>query len=192
MGALPPRSGHRGLVGRIRDAPERRYSAPAAPVDERGFPIVDAVAQARYLTSRGVPADRLLLEASSFDTIGNAFFSRVLHAEPRRLRRLLIITSDFHMPRTEMIFRWVYSLPPVPAPWALSFDAVADPRMDRPLLGARLEKEEQSMEALSPLIARMETLQQFHQWMFSEHVAYSASGLLQPRPRLDAALADSY
>jgi len=80
------------------------------PLDEHGFPIFESVAAASYLADHGIAPERILVEATSYDTIGNAYFSRVIHVDPAGFRRLLIITSAFHMPRTEAVFRWVYGL----------------------------------------------------------------------------------
>jgi uncharacterized SAM-binding protein YcdF (DUF218 family) len=44
------------------------------PVDVRRFPTFESVAAARYLMGRGIPAERILTETQSYDTIGNAFF----------------------------------------------------------------------------------------------------------------------
>jgi uncharacterized SAM-binding protein YcdF (DUF218 family) len=67
----------------------------APPRDKDGFPIDESLAGARYLIARGVPKDRVLFETTSFDTIGNALFSRLIHIEPLKLVRLLVITSNF-------------------------------------------------------------------------------------------------
>ena len=56
----------------------------APPLDERGFPIDESTASAMYLLDRGVPEDRILTETASLDTIGNAYFSRVIHIDPWR------------------------------------------------------------------------------------------------------------
>ena len=77
------------------------------PLDERGFPIFESIAAARYLVQRGVDAGKILTETSSYDTLGNAYFSRVIHVQPRDFKRLLVITSAFHMARTESIFMGV-------------------------------------------------------------------------------------
>ena len=81
------------------------------PLDGDGFPVDEAAASASYLVARGVEAHRVLLESWSLDTIGNAAFARLMHADLRGWRRLLVITSAFHMPRTRAIFEWVFSLP---------------------------------------------------------------------------------
>jgi hypothetical protein len=143
------------------------------PLDPRGFPITEARAGAAYLLARGIDPARILLEESSYDTVGNAYFSRVIHAIPRDFRRILVITSDFHMPRTEAAFRWVYSLDP-PA-CAVDFDPVPNAGIDPAALAARLARERASLAALHPLIARIRTLAEMHAWMFTEHAAYAAA-----------------
>ena len=45
------------------------------------------------------PAD-ILEENLALDTIGNAFFARTDHCSLAGWKRLLIITSEFHMDRT--------------------------------------------------------------------------------------------
>ena len=42
------------------------------PVDENGFPIFESAAGARYLMQAGIPAEQILTETNSYDTIGNA------------------------------------------------------------------------------------------------------------------------
>lgn len=123
---------------------------------------------------RGVAADRILVETHSYDTIGNAFFSRVVHTDPAGLRRLLIITSDFHAARCEAAFRWIYGLEPKAYSYELSFEPVCDPDMAAPVLAKRREKERKSLEDLLKVAARIRTMRDCHRWLFSEHGAYSA------------------
>lgn len=143
------------------------------PLDSKGFPIFESAAAAKYLVQRGLDPKRILIETSSYDTIGNAFFSRVIHVDPRGLRKLLIITSDFHMPRTQVIFSWVYSLD-VPTNWyELYFESVSDEGIDAEILSARIQKERESLAHLLQIKEKINTLRQFHEWLFGEHAAYS-------------------
>ena len=82
------------------------------PLDSTGFPIDESFASAAYLLDKGVEQRRVLLESWSLDTIGNAAFARLMHADLRGWRRILVVTSASHMPRTRAIFEWVFSLPP--------------------------------------------------------------------------------
>jgi uncharacterized SAM-binding protein YcdF (DUF218 family) len=157
------------------------------PLDGRGFPILEARAGADYLVRRGVDPRRIAIEESSYDTIGNAYFSRVIHAIPRGFRRILVITSAFHMPRTEAIFRWVYGLDgPGPA-CSLDFDPVADAGIDPDALAARASKERMSLESFHALAAGIATLAELHAWIFAEHSAYAA-GSRTPAAAVDPRL----
>lgn len=49
-------------------------------------------------------------EVSSFDTVGNAYFSLCIHAVPMAWRHLAVVTSDFHMPRSRALFADIYRL----------------------------------------------------------------------------------
>jgi DUF218 domain len=145
------------------------------PVDASGFPIFESVAAAGYLMERGIPPEKILTETCSYDTVGNAFFSRVIHAEPGRMQRLLVIASDFHLPRAEAAFRWVYSLAPRAVPYELGFEGVSDPDMDAAVLQARQCRERERLDALADVIAKIRTMAEFHRWFFTEHDAYNAA-----------------
>jgi uncharacterized SAM-binding protein YcdF (DUF218 family) len=145
------------------------------PVDGDGFPIFESVAAARYLVSAGVPADRILVETCSYDTVGNAFFSRVIHADPLGLRRLLVITSDFHVARAQAVFEWVYGLTPQAAAYEMDFAGVADPAMDTAILRERQKRERASLEALAALTPNIRSMRDFHRWLFTEHSAYRST-----------------
>jgi len=73
-----------------------------------GYQVTEAGAMAQYLIGRNIPADKILLECLSEDTIQNAYFSRVLHIDPMGVNRFTIVTSTFHMERSRCIFEWVF------------------------------------------------------------------------------------
>lgn len=162
------------------------------PLDDRGFPVFEAVAGAQYLARAGVPLDRILTETCSYDTIGNAYFSRILHTDPMKLRRLLVITSDYHLPRTQAAFTWIYRLTPVTLPYELHFRGVADEQMEEAILKARQEKERKGLQALNGLAHRLTTLEDFHRWLFTEHRAYAAARPAFAEQKLDNGLLSSY
>jgi hypothetical protein len=149
------------------------------PLDARGRPIFESVAGARWLRESGYPDRLLFTEAASWDTVGNAYFARTLHTDPAGWRRLAVITSEFHMPRTEAIFRWVFgassgeTLPRVG--YALEFIAVPDCGMAPDALMARREKEAESLARLPDLTAKLPSLPKIHRWLFTEHRAYAAA-----------------
>ncbi|MFN7995741.1 MAG: YdcF family protein [Bryobacteraceae bacterium] len=162
------------------------------PLDEHGFPILESVAAARYLIDVGIPAERILTETCSLDTVGNAYFSRVIHVEPQRLQHLLVITSDFHMPRTRAAFEWIYGLTPRPLDYILEFEAVSDAGMPPELLRARERKEQQSLDTMMPFTRRITTMQECHNWLFTEHGAYRAAAGGSGSRTLDTRTTETY
>jgi hypothetical protein len=149
------------------------------PLDEDGFPIFESRVGADYLIEKGVEPRWILCETASYDTIGNAYFSRVFHVDPRAFKHLLIITSASHMPRAKAIFQWVYGLksPFGQNDYTLVFEEVPDRGMDEELLQLRIQKEKKDLENVSRLKEKIRTFEDFHQWLFTEHGAYSASVL---------------
>lgn len=67
--------------------------------------VTEAAAMAAFARSRGVPADALLLEEESRDTLGNAYFTRELYLEPNGWKSIRVVTSDFHLSRAAWVFR---------------------------------------------------------------------------------------
>ncbi len=146
------------------------------PLDEDGFPIFESRAAAVYLIEHGADPGRILIESASYDTIGNAYFSRVMHVGPGQFRRLLVITSAFHAPRTEAVFRWVYSLD-VPDGWfIMDFKTVPDTDMPEEVSRERAAREAVSLGKVMKLQRKILTLTQLHEWIFTEHDAYRAGG----------------
>lgn len=143
------------------------------PLDGEGFPILESVAAGKFLLSQGIEGDRILPEAISLDTIGNAYFARVQHTDPLHLRRLHVITSDFHRPRTQAIFEWIFALSPPADPYRLTFESVPDEGLDAAALGARRDRERASLQKVEALRSRLQTLPAVHRWLYHEHGAYA-------------------
>lgn len=166
------------------------------PRDAAGYAVDEAAASARYLMDRGVATSRVLLEAWSLDTIGNAAFARLFHAELGGWRSCLVITSALHMPRTRAIFEWVFSLPPRRGrPVKLAYEAVADEAALPPgAADARRRKEADALAEFRQTAAAVGSLAELHAFLFTRHAAYSAAGRASPHTAAEAkgALLGSY
>lgn len=162
------------------------------PLDAEGFPILESVAAAQYLRERGIPPERLITETISYDTVGNAFFSRILHVDIRGWQKLLVIASDFHLPRVEALFNWVYRLTPAHGSYELQYECVADPEMDAGVLEARQQQEQRRLETIRPITDKIKNLREFHHWLFTEHEAYNSTRSAFGRGRVPAAALESY
>jgi uncharacterized SAM-binding protein YcdF (DUF218 family) len=160
------------------------------PLDAGGRPILESVAGIEYLLRRGYSRERLLAETASYDTVGNAYFCRAIHTDPANLRRLAVVTSEFHMPRTEAVFRWVFGALPSEA-YRLTFVATPDTGMPAALRDSRAVRERSSLQKLQALTRQCRTLAAIHGWLFREHDAYAAG---QPRGRqaAEGILLESY
>ena len=159
------------------------------PLNPNGFPILESAASASYLLKQGLSPDQLLIETCSYDTIGNAYFSRMVHAEPGKLSRLLVITSEFHLARTKAAFEWVYGLSPLPFPFQLEFIAAPNQGLEDQALEARRKREKSSLEKLLETREKITTLAALHHWLHTEHSAYNSSGA---EGRARGSVLDSY
>lgn len=144
------------------------------PLTAEGYPVLESVAGAAYLLSRGVAGRRIQVETASYDTIGNAYYARLLHADPAGWKRVAVITSEFHMPRTRAIFEWVFGMSPKTC--RLEFYATANDGLAIPLLERRAAKEAEALELLGSVIPLIGDLRSLHAWLHTEHRAYTAEG----------------
>jgi hypothetical protein len=115
----------------------------------------------------------ILPEAISYDTIGNALFTRLLHTDSLGLRRLHVISSEFHLPRCRAIFDWVYSLSA--SDYSLTYESTPDVGISLEGLEARRAKEGAGIERVQILRTKILSLTDLHRWVYSEHDAYRAS-----------------
>jgi len=148
------------------------------PLNKDGFSIFESHAAGNYLVSKGTHPQQILTEISSYDTIGNAYFSRLLFSDPLQFDRLLVITSEFHMQRIQAAFEWIYGLTPLPVEYQLRFETVPDKGLSPQVLETRTAREKKNLEKMRKTQMDITTLDAFHSWLYSEHSAYSVS----PRP----------
>jgi len=157
------------------------FHKPPCTADD-GYPVDEATSSANYLIGKGVNSSRILLEGWSLDTIGNAYGARQLICEPMRLRRLLIITSEFHMRRTRLLFDWIFSLPTVEggvSNFHVRYLSVPNNHLTEEEVSARVAREERSASVLvEQRINMLRNLSQVARFVFLDHKAYMAK-----RPR---------
>lgn len=156
----------------LRYRPRFWIALSAATPHRPPRPKFESQAGAEYLVAHGAPASQVLTETSSYDTIGNAWFARLLHTEPRGLRRLLVINSEFHIERTEVAFRWVFGATPEPG-YELHFASSPDAGVTAEGLNERRSKEAAAIVRLREVAGRIHTLEELHGWIYSEHEAYA-------------------
>lgn len=67
-------------------------------------PRTEAEAMFEYAQKIGIPATVLHKEENSQNTAGNAFYSATNFLIPNNWNKVVVVTSDFHLPRTKYIF----------------------------------------------------------------------------------------
>eukprot|EP00554_Chaetoceros_debilis_P012915 CAMPEP_0194114932 /NCGR_PEP_ID=MMETSP0150-20130528/21949_1 /TAXON_ID=122233 /ORGANISM="Chaetoceros debilis, Strain MM31A-1" /LENGTH=189 /DNA_ID=CAMNT_0038805279 /DNA_START=415 /DNA_END=981 /DNA_ORIENTATION=- len=133
-----------------------------------------------------MPADDVYAETTSYDTISNAFFARTSFCDLVGWKKLLIITSEFHMKRTKCIFDWVMNVPSVHGPtlpssqkYELNYLSVPDYGLSEEAVKIRNEKENKSADNVEKILSRKyTTLSEVFEFITGEHAFYSAEKLV--------------
>lgn len=74
----------------------------------KGAMGTEAHVMKRYLVKKGIRPNSILMEHESRNTIGNAFFTKRMIDGRSRSPSLIVVTNDFHMPRSRFIFRKIF------------------------------------------------------------------------------------
>ncbi len=67
-------------------------------------PFTEAEAMARYAWSLGVPEAAILKEEQSNNTTSNAFYTLEKFLKPNHWKKVIVVTSDYHLLRAKFIF----------------------------------------------------------------------------------------
>lgn len=149
-----------------------KYTCYKPPyTNEKGFPITESEVYAQFLISKGVPPKKILLETMSVDTIGNIYFTRLLHTDVRQWFRLAIITSKFHMARVRTIGNIIWNLEPS-QPYNIVYIATDDSMIPEHILKKRQEKETQQTKNTISQLIHIQNMSDLHNWMYTHHKQY--------------------
>ena len=67
-----------------------------------------ALSMRDYLILKNLNPRKIFTDITSRDTVGDAVFSRINFIDPKNIRSFDVVTSDYHVKRTEKIFSFVY------------------------------------------------------------------------------------
>lgn len=70
-------------------------------------PGTEAAAMKELAVKLGAQPDSVLLEESSVDTLGNAYFCKKLFLGPNKWHKVVVLMADHHAERSEYLFRKV-------------------------------------------------------------------------------------
>lgn len=141
-------------------------------LDINKYTIHESTTSAKYLINNNIPANRIYTEWSSYDTIGNGFFSFLNFIIPLKLKSIYIITSVFHMERTKLIFDFFNKL--FDAKIIIKYIETKN-NMDFELLSIRSQREKNSYINFTDTIKSINTLSDFYIWFYNDHSAYNAT-----------------
>lgn len=169
------------------------------PLDSAGFPITEAQGSAQRLLEMQVSPTDILEEGFSLDTLGNAYFLRNTHIDPGRFSKMMVVTNDWHMPRTIAYFKKVFDLP-MRHSWfshthgdlEIEYQSVGA-GLSSPLLESRVSREQESLRFfLEHTKHQFSTMEELHAFLYTKHKAYSSSRLLQGHVKIDGSVSDTY
>lgn len=123
-----------------------------------------------YLVKKKVPKNKIFLEEKSYDTIGNAYFTRNLYLEPKKWYNVIVITSHFHLARTKKIFQWVFG-----KKYKIKFLAASDKDLNKEKINKRKKVEKILLNFLNKkIIPRFKTgnIKTIEKYIFKEHPVY--------------------
>lgn len=71
------------------------------------LPIADAFRQ-HLIRHHAIPAERIVADPNARDTVGDAYFTKIGLARPRGWKHVMVVTSDYHVARSQEIFNFIY------------------------------------------------------------------------------------
>ena len=164
------------------------YHKPT-PVNKHGRVVHECTACAEYLLRAGVEAVDIYKEWASYDTIANGLFAFQHFLVPMQISSALVITSEFHMPRTMAIFDHMCFLHDKVHACYLQYHSTGN-CMQPDMLEARADRERQSLaKYIADVRDRYRTIEQFLKWVYTEHACYNVSPY---RDSVGATIAGSY
>ncbi|CAF3161057.1 unnamed protein product [Rotaria socialis] len=112
------------------------------------------------------------------------------------LHRLTVITNDFHMTQTTLIFDWIFSLSTSAIDrcekCSIEYFTVSNQDMTDEQLVARIDKAHSACEDVKTKIQKIKKFSQMAQFLFIEHGAYKVEFLHSRRSQLDSLTASTY
>lgn len=62
----------------------------------------------KYCVDSGIEAGKLVKEENALDTIGNAYFTKLLIDKLRNVNEVIVVSSCYHMERVKFVFHYCY------------------------------------------------------------------------------------
>ena len=158
--------------------PLSRCTVHKPPVIIDGFPLDESVSGANYLLENGIQPEKIIIEDTSRDTVGNAYHARMI-ADQLGLRRFLIINPAFRHIRNYVVFGTVFKLPSKrdqKPNYKLHYYNTPNLGFTSNEVNARLSHELDACRKFDELMQGITSLEDFSHYMYTRHEAYRAGG----------------
>ena len=151
-------------------------------LNDKRLPVWESQASAQYILdkySSFVDRQDIYIETVSYDTIGNAYFAKILFSDVLKWKNIAIISNDWHFKRTKAIFEWIYSIKSNgndDGGYDLTFVSLKSTEhkdLSQSAREARMEREEKSLKNVYKLRQRYNTLEKLHGFLFTKHSMYA-------------------
>lgn len=156
-------------------------------INKYGYHIYECDSMAKYLVDKWkISEGSIYREYISYDTIGNAFFTKFNFIDPMKIKSFYLITSGFHFKRTKFIFDFIYNQDikqhiNKDNTYNINYIETKNGNVDKTDLLSRLNKEEKSLEMFKENIKRykLNNFNNLYYWIYNKHNAYSTKGMIE-------------
>ena len=143
-------------------------------LDSNKYVIHESTSCANYLINKGISPDKIIREWASYDTIANGYFAFFNYIIPFKMSECYIITSQFHMNRTQTIFNY-FNETGMNSRIDLKYIETENV-IENNILKTRVERELNSNNSFKKnVVAHKDTIEKFSLWFYTEHNAYKSS-----------------
>lgn len=137
-----------------------------------GFVKHESTICANYLINKGIPCDSIFREWASYDTIANGFFAFTNFIIPLNICKFSVITSDFHINRTKLIFNYFNKI--FKSECEISFISTVS-KLEKKNMEERESREAKSAKDFQEnIINKIKTLNNFCLWFYTKHNSYKS------------------
>jgi len=144
-------------------------------INENQYVIHESTSCALYLTQHGniEPTD-IYREWSSYDTIANGYYAYLNYINPLQIKEITLITSEFHMPRSKVIFDYFNSIL-FQDKLVVHYIETPNDEMEKGVLKERSIREHNSkINFQKNIVQEKRTISDFTKWFYEEHSAYKS------------------
>jgi hypothetical protein len=142
-------------------------------LNTNGYVIHESTACAKYLIDKGIPAENIFREWSSYDTLANGYYAFINFIIPLNIGDIILITSKFHMLRTKQIFNYFIKI--FKKEVVITYIETNNSEIDINALEIRNKREHETIKKYNDnIINTYNTVEDFTIWFYTQHNAYKS------------------